>query len=84
MEKDIDVFVRGLVRYDPAVVGRAQEHSLEMLALLLIVSSSARTEIGPVETSALNSTIRDRIWKLVETCAPEVTLLKVERLAERS
>jgi hypothetical protein len=83
VEKDIENFIRGLQIYDPGVVGRAQEHSLEMLALLLIVGSSLRIEVGPIEASVLNSTVRERIWKLVETCAPEVSLLKVERLAER-
>lgn len=84
MEKNIDVFVQGLLRYDPAVAGRAQEHSLEMLALLLIVGSAARIEVGPIEASILNSSVKERIWRLLEACAPEVSLWKVERLAERS
>lgn len=84
MSKDIENFIRGLRIYDPAVVGRAQEHSLEMLALLLIVGSAARFEIGPVQASVVAPEIRERIWQLVETCAPEVSLLKVARLAERS
>jgi len=83
MANDLECFVQGLVCYDPTVTERAQEHSLEMLALLLVVGSAAQVKVGPVEASILNSAVRERIWKLLETCAPEVSLLKVSRLAEQ-
>lgn len=83
MEKDIDIFVRGLVRYDPTVAERAQACSLEMMALLLVVGSAARIEIGPVEASVVAAETRSRIWSLLEGIAPEVSLLQASRLAEQ-
>jgi len=64
MIKDFEVIVPGLIHYTPTVARHTQKHSLEMLALLLIVGSAARIEASPIDVYVLELSVRVRIRQI--------------------
>ncbi len=83
MSRNLDTLIQGYELLDSTILERAQDNALKILALLLIIKSAARFNIGEIQTLAVSSETQSKIFEVVRACSGDLSLLQLERTVER-
>lgn len=78
----VKTLIQGFSLADPAISKRAQAQAPEMLALLLIIGSVARIDLGFTQAIALELSVQDQIQQVIKVCVGNLSLWQLARLVE--